>query len=103
MSERGRPGVPLVTISSPVSFIKPYFESTLLGVDYPGCLLFWICKLKPVILARRVLPSQCSVPSASTIVSRQIFLGIRTKHTRRVDEICGSKDGLLGESWGKMA
>lgn len=57
MSERGRPGVPLVTISSPTSFIKPYFDTALLGDDFPGSLLFWACKLKPVVLARRVLPS----------------------------------------------
>jgi hypothetical protein len=40
MSERGRPGVPLVTISSPMSFIKPYFDTALLGDDFPGSLLF---------------------------------------------------------------
>lgn len=57
MSERGRPGVPLVTISSPMSFIKPYFDTALLDRNSPGSLLFWACKRKPVVLAHRVLPS----------------------------------------------
>lgn len=32
-------------------FIKPYLDTVRLGRNCPGSILFWACKLEPVVLA----------------------------------------------------